>query len=111
MGEKAKETSKETVKGMAQFVPDSRFRLLGKDAWIITIGWIGFFVLMMSVAYVFGKGDPKEYTYVLGFPLWFVLCICIQLVIMGVTIYMLSRRFCDVPLDADDPEYDYGEDE
>lgn len=93
------------------FVPDSRFGPLGRDALWITGGWCVLFAITMTVAYIFGSGDPKEYTYVCGFPLWFALCTLIQLAAMGITIYMLARKFCNVSLDADDPEYDYGEDE
>lgn len=93
-----------------KFVPDSRFKALGKDAIIVAIGWCIFFCLMMSIAYIWGKGDPKEYTYLMGFPLWFTLSVIVQLLFMGLTIFMLAKRFSDISLEPDDPDYNYEED-
>ncbi len=95
--------------GKEEFVEDSRFAPLRKDAVIVAVGWCIFFVLMMGAAYILGNGDPKEYTYLLGFPLWFIVCTAIQLIFMGICIYMLAKKFADVSLDSDDPEYDYKE--
>lgn len=98
---------KESARQEEKFVPDSRFYVLGRDAVIVSIGWCVFFVLMMGTAYLLGGGDPKEYTYFLGFPSWFAICTLIQFIFMGITIFMLSKKFSNVSLDPEDPEYDY----
>lgn len=89
------------------FVPDSRFRAMGKEAIMVIVYWLVMFAGIMLSAWFFGKGDPAEYTYLFGFPVWFTVSMFIMIVGIIVGIFMVLKVFKDVPLDAMDPEYDY----
>ena len=86
-----------------EFVPDSRFKAMGKEAVIVAVYWGIMFMGIMLSAHFLGGGDPKEYTYLFGFPLWFAICV----VIIVVGIVMLLKVFKNVSLDAEDPNFDY----
>lgn len=90
-----------------EFVADSRFRSMGKEAILVTVYWLIMFAGIMLSAYFFGKGDPTQYTYLFGFPVWFSLSMLIMIAGIIVGIFMVLKVFKDVPLDAEDPEYDY----
>lgn len=93
------------------FTPDSRFRDMGREAVFTALFWVAYFLSVMASAYFLGAGDPTQYAYLLGFPLWFTVCILITLAYMAVAIYALKRRFKNISLGAKDPGYDYEKDE
>ena len=94
-------------KETTQFVPDSRFRSMGREAVMVAVYWLIMFAGIMLAAWLFGKGDPTQYTYLFGFPLWFTVSMLIMIAGIIVGIIMVLKVFKDVPLDAMDPEYDY----
>lgn len=57
--------------------PDERFVQTTKEFWITLITYGVFAVLLIGNLFLVGGGDPASYTYVLGFPLWIFLEICI----------------------------------
>lgn len=93
------------------YIPDSRFALIAKEARIVSVFWLLYFAATMAACYFLGGGDPAEYSYILGFPSWFVACVLICVIGVVVAIYMLKRRFSDVSLDAKNPDYDYTKEE
>lgn len=93
------------------FVPDSRFRLLWRDAKETMVGWWIYFAVLMLICIFVGGGDPANYTYVMGFPLWYFLCLAVSLVVAILHILQMSKRCADVSLDADDPNFDYEKNE
>lgn len=90
-----------------EFTSDSRFKAMGKEAIIVLVYWLVMFIGVMLSAVLLGGGDPAEYTYLFGFPLWFTVCIGIMLVGILVGIFLVLCVFKDVSLDAEDPEFDY----
>ncbi|BDF68110.1 hypothetical protein CE91St43_20820 [Oscillospiraceae bacterium] len=88
-------------------VPDSRFQTMGKEALIVVVYWLAMFAGVMLSAVFLGGGDPAEYTYLFGFPLWYTVCIGIMIVGIVVGIFLVKKIFKDVSLDAGDPEFDY----
>lgn len=93
------------------FTPDSRFHDMGREAVFTALFWVAYFLSVMASAYFLGAGDPVQYTYFFGFPLWFSVCVLITLGFMAVAVYMLKFRFKNVSLGAKDPSYDYEKDE
>lgn len=94
-----------------KYVPDSRFEGMKNEARFTAVFWAAYFLAVMSTSYFLGKGDPTEYSYMFGFPIWFVATIGVTMVFIVLGIYVLKRRFKNVSLDAEDPEYDYEKDE
>lgn len=90
-----------------ELIPDSRFKAMGKEAVIVACYWVVMFVGIVASAYFFGSGDPTQYQYLLGFPMWFTLSMGIMIGGIIVGIILLLKVFKDVPLDAEDPEFDY----
>ena len=94
-------------KKKTELIPDSRFQSIGKEAFMVAIYWIVMFVGIMLSAAILGAGDPTQYAYFCGLPLWFAVCIGIMIVGILVGIFMCLKVFKDISLDAADPEFDY----
>lgn len=94
-------------KKQVELIPDSRFQAMGKEAVIVIFYWLAMFAGVMLSAIFLGGGDPAEYTYLFGFPLWFTVCIGIMILAILVGIFLVTRVFKNVSLDAEDPEFDY----
>lgn len=89
------------------YTPDSRFKGMGAEAKAVSIGWGIYFALILIVGYFFGSGDPAEYTYLFGFPLWFTLVLIINLVFLLVSIFIMKFKMKEFSLEPDDPSYNY----
>lgn len=101
------EKCKMKEKKQVELIPDSRFQAMGKEAVIVIFYWLAMFAGVMLSAIFLGGGDPAEYTYLFGFPLWFTVCIGIMILAILVGIFLVTRVFKNVSLDAEDPEFDY----
>ncbi|WP_242222304.1 YhdT family protein [Bacillus cereus group sp. BfR-BA-01380] len=82
---------------------DPRFRIAHREAWIgIGLAIINF-VLWYGFAYGLGSGNPKEYTYILGFPAWFFYSCIMGFVVMVLLIVFVVRFvFQDVSFDEEE---------
>ena len=90
-----------------KYIPDSRFAGMKKEARFTALFWALYFLGVMGTAYFLGKGNPADYTYILGFPVWFAATIGVTVIFIILGVYVLKYRFQNVPLDAEDPAYDY----
>lgn len=90
-----------------KYTPDSRFSQLGKDALTYAIAWVVYFFVTLIITSTVGSGDATAYKYVCGLPLWYFLFLVLQIAFMAFTLACLVKKFADIPLDADDPNYDY----
>ena len=50
-------------KQQIEFVPDSRFQAMGKEAIIVLVYWLAMFIGVMLSAIFLGRGNPADYTY------------------------------------------------
>lgn len=98
-------------KDKRELIPDSRFGEMKKEAVIVAVYWIVMFAGIMLSAFFLGSGDPAQYTYLFGFPVWFSVSMAIMVIGILVGIFLLLKVFRDVSLDAEDPEFDYGKGE
>ena len=79
---------------------DERFVSSRKEMIYTFAVQITYTLLMLLVAYIFGKGDPSQYRYVLGMPQWWFLCLAITAVYI-VVIYILTHKvYKDVDVSA-----------
>ncbi|WP_020062113.1 YhdT family protein [Bacillus sp. 123MFChir2] len=82
---------------------DSRFRIAHREAWIgIGLAVINF-LIWYGFAYGLGSGNPKEYTYILGFPAWFFYSCIVGFIVMVLLIVFVVRFvFQDVSFDEEE---------
>jgi len=81
------------------FIEDPRYKQCNKEA-ILGLG-LGLLNLVWWFVwgYGLGSGSPDNYTYVLGFPLWFFMsCIVGAVLFTILAIIMVVRYFKDMPL-------------
>ncbi|CAG9613278.1 hypothetical protein BACCIP111899_02492 [Bacillus rhizoplanae] len=88
---------------MNQHHDDPRFRVAHREAWIgVGLAVINF-LLWYGFAYGLGSGNPKEYTYVLGFPAWFFYSCIVGFIVMVLLIVFVVRFvFQDVSFDEEE---------
>lgn len=89
----------------SHFVPDPRFKTLGKEAIATGLLWLFDIGITMVIAFFFSKQDPASYTYLFGLPMWFALCCILQAVTIIISILMLLFWYKDISLEPSDPEF------
>ena len=94
-------------KKQPELIPDSRFQSMGREAAIVVVYWLVMFAGIMLSAIFLGGGDVAGYTYLFGFPAWFAVSILIMIAGIVVGIFLVTKVFKNVSLDAADPEFDY----
>ncbi|MGG2014760.1 YhdT family protein [Bacillus sp. S10(2024)] len=82
---------------------DPRFRISHREA-LIGLGLAVInFLIWYGFAYGLGSGNPKEYTYILGFPAWFFYSCIVGFVVMVLLIVFVVRFvFQDVSFDEEE---------
>ncbi|MDM5155708.1 YhdT family protein [Bacillus sp. DX1.1] len=88
---------------MKDYHDDPRFRIAHREAWIgLGLAVINF-MIWYGFAYGLGSKDPKEYTYVLGFPAWFFYsCIVGFIVMVILLVVVIHFVFQDISLDEEE---------
>jgi len=87
------------------FMEDPRYKQCNKEAIIVCVLGIANLIWWFAWGYGLGLRDPSEYSYVMGFPMWFFMsCIVGGLLFVGLTILIVYKYFKDMPLDKLDPE-------
>lgn len=77
---------------------DPRFKICEKEMKICFIVQILYTLLTIGIAYFIGRGDPKDYTYVMGVPAWWFSVILSSIIFMGIVIYITKVIFVDMDL-------------
>ena len=83
-----------------EYLEDPRFRQCNREAlYGVILGGINVLLWLIG-GYGFGRGNPENFTYILGFPAWFFIsCILNALVAIAGTIFIVRTRMKDMPLD------------
>ncbi|MGG0658536.1 YhdT family protein [Rummeliibacillus pycnus] len=82
---------------------DKRFKVANREAIIGIVLVIINFAIWFGFAYGLGSGDPKDYTYVFGFPAWFFYsCIAGTLFMIVLIFVVIKFFFKDVPFDEEE---------
>lgn len=84
---------------------DKRYRIANREALIGVALVVVNFVLWYGFAYGMGGGDPKDYTYIMGFPAWFFYSCMVTTVLMIVVIAVLLK-FVFKEVELEDKEED-----
>ncbi len=84
---------------------DKRYRVANREAIIGVVLVLLNFGMWYGFAYGMGGGDPKDYTYILGFPAWFFYsCIVTTITMLVLIAILLKFVFKEVPLDDEEEE-------
>ncbi len=81
------------------FIEDPRYKQCNKEA-LLGLG-LGILNLIWWFVWGYGLGSkpPEEYTYVLGFPLWFFMsCVLGAILFTILAIVIVTKYFKDMPL-------------
>lgn len=78
---------------------DPRFLIINKEVKFAYVVWITFALLSLGAIYGLGSGDPREYSYVMGLPLWFFVYLMIVVSFIIVLTYVIRNKFQDMDLD------------
>lgn len=79
---------------------DPRFKIAHREAVIGVLLVLINFAIWFGFAYGLGSADPKEYTYVFGFPAWFFYsCIAGTIFMILLIIFVIKVFFRDMPFD------------
>lgn len=82
---------------------DKRFTIAHREAWIGVVLVLINFAIWYGFAYGLGAGDPRNYTYVLGFPAWFFYSCIAGTVFMVVLLSVAMKLFFkDIPFEEEE---------
>lgn len=88
----------ETNYNLEEIEVDPRFKVCEKEMKLTFIVQILFTAFTIGAAYILGKGDPKDYTYIMGMPAWWFAVILISFIFLGIVIYITKTTFTDMDL-------------
>ena len=85
------------------FEEDPRYAQANKEAWWAIGYWLAFTVVVTGLAWWLGYDKPAdELDFVLDFPAWFFWSVLMTSVVFSVIpVWIIRRRFVDVPLTPD----------
>jgi uncharacterized membrane protein YhdT len=85
------------------FEEDPRYEQANKEAWWAIGYWLAFTVVVTGLAWWLGYDKPAdELDFVLGFPAWFFWSVLMTSVVFSVIpVWIIRRKFVDVPLTPD----------
>jgi uncharacterized membrane protein YhdT len=90
---------------------NKRFAQADREALLTLALYAFYFLWWYGFAYGLGGGDPKEYSYILGFPAWFFFSCIAGCPVLTLALWVVLRKgFRDMPLDARLPALPPGED-
>ena len=88
---------------MAGTSPGKRFSQANREALLALALYAGYFVWWYAFAYGLGSGDPKDYSYVLGFPSWFFFSCIAGFPLLTLAVWLMVRYgYKDMPLDSEE---------
>lgn len=88
----------ETNYNIDEIEEDPRFKVCAKEMKITFGIQLIYTVITMTAAYVIGKGDPKDYTYIMGMPAWWFAVMVICLIFLGIIIFVTNKVFVNMDL-------------
>jgi uncharacterized membrane protein YhdT len=77
---------------------DERFVRTTKEFWITLGVYAVFTALMILNLYTLGAQDPSTYVYVLGFPLWIFVEICLLIGMVAAVLFVVTFVYRDMDI-------------
>ncbi|NLC12381.1 MAG: YhdT family protein [Firmicutes bacterium] len=78
---------------------DKRFVIAKKEMLITFIVQLCYTFLMLIVAYATGKGDPKNYSFIMGMPAWWFYALLITALFLILIYYIITKVFVPVSVE------------
>lgn len=82
---------------------DHFFRQSNREAKITLVIYGVFFVWWYVCAYVLGSGDPAQYSFICGFPVWFFLSCIVGYLCFSLLLWLVLRKLFR-PLDLEEKQ-------
>lgn len=83
---------------------DPRFKVCEKEMKLVLSVQLAFTFLTIAAAYILGRGNPADYTYILGIPAWWLAVILISFAFFGIVIYIVKFKLQDMSLTDEIPK-------
>lgn len=77
---------------------DPRFIICEKEMKLVLGIQVLFTVITIAIAYILGKGDPSNYSYIMGFPAWWFGVIASSVIFTVVVICIVKFKLVDMNL-------------
>lgn len=77
---------------------DPRFVICEKEMKLVLGIQILFTIITIAAAYILGKGDPNNYTYIMGLPAWWFAVIATSVIFTGIVIYIVKFKLVNMSL-------------
>lgn len=77
---------------------DPRFIICEKEMKLVLSIQILFTIICVVVAYILGKGNPSNYSYIMGFPAWWFGVIAISVIFTAIVIYIVKFKLVNMSL-------------
>lgn len=88
---------------------DPRYKQCNKEALICILLGVANFIWWFAWGYGLGNKDPEEYSFVLGFPLWFFMSSILGAVIFSLlAVILVKKYFKDFSLEELDEDFEEG---
>lgn len=78
---------------------DERFVIAKKEMLIVFAVQLCYTFIMLIVAYTVGKGDPRNYNFILGMPAWWFYALLITVLFLILIHYLVSKIFIPVSVE------------
>lgn len=79
---------------------DERFIIAKKEMLITFAVQLSFTFLMIFTAYTVGRGDPRNYNFIMGIPAWWIYCLGITIGFLVLIYVLTSKVYKDVSVEA-----------
>lgn len=77
---------------------DPRFIICEKEMKLVLSIQILFTIVSIAAAYLLSKGDPNNYSYILGLPAWWFAVIATCVIFTGIVIYIVKFKLVNMSL-------------
>lgn len=78
---------------------DERFVIAKKEMLIVFAVQLCYTFIMLIVAYTVGKGDPRNYNFILGMPAWWFYSLLITVIFLFLIYYLVSKIFIPISVE------------
>lgn len=93
-----KEEFYETDYDIDEIDSDPRFVICEKEMKLVLSIQIIFTIISIAAAYFLGSGDPNNYSYIMGLPVWWFAVILISVIFTGIVIYVTRYKLVNMNL-------------
>jgi len=88
---------------------DPRFIVCEREMKLVLGIQVAFTIASIAAAYFFGRGNPENYSYIMGLPLWWFAVILISVIFTAIVVWIVKFKLVNMNLtDENSTEYNIG---